>query len=243
MGCISVTLSCQKRLFGLVLKLQDQERKPNQMILSKSGCESVENYITNPESATGAVNCPNCFERLWRHGSYKRRCEGETVCAVIWVRRLLCCRCRRTFALLDEFVLPRKLVSAAVQDHYVEKHLALGGSLRASAWSEDETAMNPSTSLSRMSRAVKEACEAAPQIWLLLQQLIAAMGYTFAQILDDESGEKRGKTGMRLGLLYAIRERLAKQFSSDAKRIRNAYRALILVYRFPTPQSLNHALF
>jgi hypothetical protein len=148
--------------------------------------------------------------------------------------------------LLEEFVLPHKLVSSDVQERYVEQHLECDGTLRASAWSEDETSMNPSTSLSRMTRAVKEACDAAPQLLLMTQQLVVATGVSLAGIIDDECFEEESNLTTNkkgLGFLRLMRVRLAKQFSGDTNRIRRAYRELMLVYRFSTPQSLNHALF
>lgn len=71
-----------------------------------------------------AQDCPDCGRTLTRWSGYWRWLRDRTVHRV-WVRRGRCCACRRTHALLPDFVHERRLDAVDVIGEALER--AIGG--------------------------------------------------------------------------------------------------------------------
>lgn len=65
----------------------------------------VENIFTDIKSVK--VQCPKCGHLLWKHGKYKRNAVTNHLTIVfIWIFRLYCPVCKKTFSLIPSFLKP-----------------------------------------------------------------------------------------------------------------------------------------
>ncbi len=76
--------------------------------------------------------CPNCGQGLRRSGGYSRYVR-QTRTYRIWIRRGRCRPCRRTHALLPDFLLQRRLDTVEAIGHSVAQAIVRGQGLRTVA--------------------------------------------------------------------------------------------------------------
>jgi hypothetical protein len=213
------------------------------MIIPNFSCDSLENYLTKPEIEVPS-QCPICSSNLWKHDSFVRSVECLRVCAQIDVPRVLCHVCNQVFSCLFAFLIPYKRLAAAVNDRYVYRYVSEELTLRESAWVDDD-ALAPETSLSRSSRGVSEACESS-DLMLLHEREIAQEPALESEAVDNRFTSLPVRAPRKAHQLQVLREimlRLRRRCGDSFEDIQGAYRELALVFRFPTPQSLKHALF
>lgn len=150
--------------------------------------------------------------------------------------------------MLQDFLVPYKRLAAAVQECLTIDYMQSDSVMRAVAWADEADEANASTSLSRVYRAVDEACDTAVEVMLEVQQSVIQAGVSLEKCVEAETvqPQKEGKTNgkqVRLKVLAAVFSELGKLCRGESESIRSAYRALMLVFRFPTPHRLKHALF
>lgn len=210
------------------------------MIILTFGCDSLETYLTNPEMRLPEW-CPLCGSGLRKHDSFRRRVESLTVCAKIEIERLLCAVCNKVFSCLLEFLVPYKRLAARVNDVYVQNYIENELTLRETAWADNDE-LAPEATISRAQRAVAEAIKGSNRMLLELRQ--SGLSFSMPQVPVSCSAapalKKRPHGFWVLCEIFAV---LRQRFRMHTETICNAYRRLALVFRFPNPQSLKHALF
>jgi transposase-like protein len=65
-------------------------------------------------------HCPQCGRLLWKHGKYERNAvTGQLTVILIWIFRLYCPECKKTFSLIPSFLKPRYSILMSVFEEII----------------------------------------------------------------------------------------------------------------------------
>jgi len=190
--------------------------------------------------------------RLWRNGYSTRICLSLNVCARIVVPRVVCVDCRKTGTCLFDFLAPYKQYEGAVRLEYASEYLETDKTYRDIAWGEaDGDNEDAEASVSRVFRAVEEACDSAEIFIQQVQQELVESGVEVPE-LDVEPAKvtMKGKKQRQIVLLR-LAMRLAKKFCGCCmhswlllRRYMSAgYPLCQLGFQLSAPRTLKQPLF
>lgn len=78
----------------------------------------IENIFTDIKEMH--FHCPQCSHLLWKHGKYERNVvTGQLTVIIIWIFRLYCPKCRKTFSLIPSFLKPRYSILMSVYEEII----------------------------------------------------------------------------------------------------------------------------
>lgn len=112
--------------------LAGQLKSQLQALLESVGTEGYERACINhpfPLAEVGAQTCPGCGQRLGGWGGYWRWPRGSCT-QRLWIRRGRCSSCRRSHALLPDFLLDRRLDDAEVIGRALVLAIVIGLGMR-----------------------------------------------------------------------------------------------------------------
>lgn len=214
-------------------------------------------FLTSEEKPEMEVprECSECGGNLWRNGYSSRIACSLNVCARFLVPRVVCAECRRSSTCLYDFLLPYKRYEESVHSEYVKRYMTTDESYREVAWGDmDGDNVDAAASLSRVFRAVAEACTSAEMFLQHVQQELVQLRIAVPEL--DAEWVKPVQTGKKLEqlffLFYAIV--LAMTFCGGythrwsllrrhiSVRRSSGYSLRYLDFRLSAPQTLQHPL-
>ena len=195
-------------------------------------------------------DCPGCRRVLWRHGWRLRICESLQICARLEIPRLFCFGCNTTFSVFPPFLEPGSRFERSVSEQYLLGFAFSAGSYCELAWGDDDgDREDAAASVSRAFRAVSKAAIEAGRSLLALHQSLVQPGHSLdlnslstkvtAPVRQIKNEQKR----LQISALVTLLSLLRQLFDDDHTKICDAYRALRLGFRLPTPHTMQYALF
>lgn len=223
------------------------------MIILVLGIKTLEEYLKDINVVEVPDECNDCGRGLWRNGYYKRKVLSlREDSEEIWIPRLWCPDCRISFSCLFEFLIPYKQYILPVLWRYTEQILE-GKSLRETAWSEEDgDREDAEASVSRVYRAVDDACKLVDKAIQKMHEKLQKEGVKLEELRSriEKFSVKSEEKQKKLNLL-AYANRLYKRFWGDAEtglllfwsRVSGRYGKSNLGYRLSAPQTLKQQPF